>query len=412
MRGSILGLFAAAALLALPLPARALVIQFCVPNCTNPTSTSMVQSQPGQTTSDTTGITTTIVPIAAFNLDPFTITATVTAQQSSTLQKISFNPTTIAANANGGCTTTNPCRMEIVATSEPNDFPLSKLPGGYPAGVYMMGSFTGPEVALNGDTISMTGEASGISVNTDTGLVTIINTDVINATPSTGPANIGVSLPSTCTGDPACKFMATTLKKAFSTQITDTVQQVCADGAATCQTQLRTHLNVEIKTAGNKVSLPLDHITVNVDPTKPQINPTAQLISTLAPPFSNLDVNSLAIGPSHFALSATMKLGNGEAIDPAGEEVFLSVGPFSLTVLPGNFKRLQSGKLYQFAGKVDGHEVVMTFARDRDDASLWTIAAQVHQLALTGVPQPPLQVPVQIGVGSDLGSELVTARFF
>jgi hypothetical protein len=373
----------------------------------------------GTPVSDATGLTTTSIPITTFAFDAFTITATVSSQQSSTLQKIVFNPTTISANANAPCSTTSPCRLEIVAISEPCDFPLPKPGGGYPAGVYMMGSFTGPQVSLNGDTIAMTGIASGTTLSTAptpdacaTSVAQPVSTDVINATPGTGPANTGASLPSTCTGNPGCKFMASALKKAFSTQISETVQQICVDGAAQCLTQLETHLNVEIKTPGNKVSLPLDYITANVDPTKPGVNPTQQLVDTLAPAFSNFDVNSLAIGPSHFALGATMKLGNGEAIDPAGEEVFLSVGPFSLTVLPGNFKRLQSGRLYQFAGKVDGHEVVMTFARDRDDASLWTIAAQVHQLALTGVPQPPLQVPVQIGVGTDLGSELVTARFF
>ena len=414
MRGPRLGFLAVVLLAMLPLTAQALVIQFCVPNCTTPTATSVVQSQPGQTTTDATGVTTTSVPIASFAFPPFTITATVTAQQSSTLQKISFNPTTITANSNGGCTATNPCRMEIVATSEPTDYPLPKPAGGYPAGVYMMGSFAGTQAALNGDTIAMTGEASGLSVSTsDSGdtVVQPVSTDVINATPSTGPANIGVSLPSTCTGDPACKFMATTLRKAFSTQITETVQQVCATGEASCLTQLKTRLNIEIKTPGNRVSLPLDHITANADPAHPEINPTEQLVKTLAPQFGNIDVNELAVFRNDFALTAKLRVGANGSIDPSKEEVFIAVGSFSMTIPPGKFVKLLQGKLFSFIGKVDGKDVIATFARERD-TSAFLFVLGVHGVRLAGLPQPPLQVPVEIGVGSDIGSDLVTARLF
>ena len=50
----------------------------------------------------------------------FTISGTVTSLQSGTLQKITFNPTAIATTATAGCNTTatNPCRIEITATSQ------------------------------------------------------------------------------------------------------------------------------------------------------------------------------------------------------------------------------------------------------------------------------------------------------
>jgi len=415
------------ALSALPLPAHALLVEFCVPDCTTGADTkAIVQSTPGQTVTDATGVTTTTIPIASFVHQGFTITATVSSQQSGTLQKITFNPTTIIANAGTGCTTGGPCRMEIIATSDPCDFPTAKLAGGYPAGAFMMGSFSGVQPAGNGDTIAMTGEASGATSSStdpeacnslDTRPVAIpITEDVINATPGTGPANIGVSLPSSCTGNPLCKFQASTLKRAFSTQITETVQQVCPTDSTSCLTRLRTKVNVEIKTAGNRVTLPLDHVTVNPDPEpNPALkkNPTKQLITQVSPPFADMDVGLLEVGRNDFLLTAKLRLTSDNPIDPSKEEVFLRVGPFSLTIPPNKFKRLLAGKLYTFVGRIDGREMVVTFARDLRNANDWTFIAGVHDVKLKAVlPAPPLQVPVEIGVGLDTGKDLVTAHFF
>jgi len=418
-------IFGFLALSALSLPAHALLVEFCVPDCATGAKFT-VQSTPQQTLTDATGVTTTTIPLASFVHAGFTIVATVSSQQSGTLQKITFNPTTITANAGSGCSAAAPCRMEILATSDPCDFPTAKPAGGYPAGVFMMGSFAGPQVATNGDTISMTGEASGATSSstspeacnsTDTRPVAIpITDDVINATPGTGPANIGVSLPSSCTGSPACKFMASTFKRAFSTQITETVQQICPIESTSCLTRLRTKLNVEIKAVGNRVTLPLDHVTVNPDPQPdPALkkNPTQQLITQVSPPFSDMDVGLLEVGRNDFLLTAKLRLDSDNPIDPSKEEVFLRVGPFSLTIPPNKFKRLLQGKLYTFLGRIDGMEIVATFARDLRNPSVWTFIAGVHDVKLKPLlPAPPLQVPVEIGVGFDTGQDLVTAHFF
>src|SRR5205085_2495794 len=93
------------------------------------------------------------------------------------------------------------------------------------------------------------------------------------------------------------------------------------------------------------------------------------------------------------------------------EEVFLSVGDYSATIPPGSFRRIAQGKLYMFEGKVDGRQVVASFVRG-NDPKVWTFIVGVHQIQLTGVPHPPLQTPVQIGVGTDIGSDLVAAQFF
>src|SRR5262245_49510441 len=149
---------------ALSLPAHALLIEFCVPDCASGDRYA-VQSAPEQTSTDSSGMTTTTVPIASFVHHGFTIEATVSSQQSGTAQKITFNPTTITANPDAGCTgtTSNPCLIQIVATSDPCDFPTMKPAGGYPAGAFMMGAFFGSQPTGNGDTIAMTGESSGLT---------------------------------------------------------------------------------------------------------------------------------------------------------------------------------------------------------------------------------------------------------
>jgi hypothetical protein len=409
--------------LLLPLSAGALEIKFCIPACDTDPAPAIVG--PGTPLTDA-GVTTNSIPIASFvhtsGAVAFTVNATVSSQQSATLQKITFNPTTITANTGSACSTSSPCRMEVIATSDQLDFPAEKPAGGYPAGVFMMGSFTGPQAASpNGDAIAMTAEASGVrllSTETDTGSgIEPVSTDVINATPGTDPGNTGASLPSGCTGNPGCKFIATALRKAFSTQITETVQQECAEGATSCLTRLRTRFTVEIKTAGNRVSLPLEHITTNEippdpqDPGAPPPNPTEQLVFGIAAPFSDIEVNSLTIGVNGFALTAKLKLDAGATLDPSADEVYFRVGDFSTTLVPGSYKTMAQGRLFLFAGRLDGREILTTFTRDRMDVALWHFAAAVQGIQLTGVPQPPLQAVVEVGVGGQTGSDLVTATF-
>jgi len=277
----------------------------------------------------------------------------------------------------------------------------------------MMGSFAGTEVTGDGDTVSMTGKASGLVPAGST--FQAVSPDFINNTPAADPSNVGVSLPSSCTGNPACVFMATSLRKGFSTQISEIVQQQCgtnADGVAVtaCQTQLETRVKIILKRDGNRIALPLEHRTHNEDPNHPEINPTEELAQGLAPQFGSLEVSQLSIFPNQFSMTANVILNAGDTIDPTTEEVFLRVGDYSTSILPGGFKRLGNGRLFKFTGKIDGREVVVSFSRETD--TLWKFVAEVHQIQLTGVPQAPLQVPVEIGIGSDIGQDLVTARFF
>jgi hypothetical protein len=408
-------LAALAVLSAVPLSANALQIRFCTPVCEGVGADPAPSVFNGGTpVTDANGVTTNSAVIAAVHTNgatSFTITATVTSQQSASLQKITFNPTSITVNAGSPCSTLNPCRLEVVATSDQLDFPAAKPTGGYPAGAYMVGSFTGPQAAApNGDTISATSEASGIRlVSAD--VIEAISTDVVNATPGTGPANVGTSLPSSCTGTAGCKFVASALRKAFATQINETVQQQCDVEQATCLTRLRTRLNIELKTPGNRVTLPYDWATANNDPQNPAVNPTEVLLASTLASAGAFEVNSLTVGPNHFMMKATLGLGADATIDPVTEEVYARVGTFSLTILPGSFKRLQDGRVFSFNGKIEDRQVNATFARDRRNPALWEVVLAVHGVEVTGLPRPPLQVPVEIGVGGDAGRDVATARF-
>src|SRR5207302_6415210 len=125
----------------------------------------------------------------------------------------------------------------------------------------------------------------------------------------------------------------------------------CGNGQTECLTQLVTQVNIELKAPGNKVSLPIDQVTTNVDPKNPDINPTVLLGQSVAPQFGGVDVNQLAVFANDFALTASLKLASGDTIDPSTEEVFLRVGDFSKTILPRSFKRLLQGKLFSLDRK-------------------------------------------------------------
>lgn len=439
-----IGLFLLTLLLlsVISLTAEALQVRICVPACDVAGFTEVLPVPSSTMTVDISGVKTTTVDITGKTLNlpgtgtdttkRFTITcsattctttrAKVVAQQSATLQKITFSTTKIlaptATAASGGCTTAAPCSIQIVATSHHlvpgsttifhTDFPTAKPTGGYPAGAFMAGFFTGAQPTGNGDTISMTAEASGLSATN-----TPLNNDVVNATPGAGSGDTAKSLPSSCTGSPTCRFMATTALKSFNTQISETVQQVC--NTSPCGTRLRATFDISFKTPANSVNLPGGIISVDPpDPEDPPIDQTALLIAETLPPFENLEVEKLLVHDTSFALKARFTLAelSDGIINPVAEEVYLRVGPFAMTIPAGKFRKFLQGKLFTVLTKVENLDVAATFVRDDTNPEMWTFGAGVHGADLTGLAVPPDQVSVDLGVGNDLGSALTTAVFF
>lgn len=392
----------------LPLSAHALEVKFCVPSCPPegqpiPADTIVVTAptdigaqRPREITD---GLTITVIDIADAVVGPFMITATVTAEQSGTLQQIIFNPTTIATDAfTSGCTTdatNNPCKLEIVAAASQatGDFPDSRPAGGYPAGVFKAGIFSGIQDPNGGDTISMTGITRSLAENGSPA--------VINVTPGTGAGDRAVSLPSLCTGEEACRFIATDVNSAFYDTIEETVQHTC-DSTAPCGTEIVTALTIEIKTAGNILDLPLGTRKATT---------AAALVTSQGSSLHPFKVASLAVGPSGFALLGHFTLGGDVAIlDPVGEETYLSVGSFSMAILKNRFRR-HSGGLFTFLGKVKDLDVAASFVRDFRNPKKWWFAFGVNGFRLTDL-HSVLETQVDLAVGKNKGSDGVTPTFF
>jgi hypothetical protein len=389
-----------------PFSAHALEVKFCVPSCppegepipigtivmTAPTDFGAARPR-----ESANNITTTVIDLFSEIVGPFTITATVTADQSSTIQQIIFNPTTIATDSfTSGCTSdaTNPCRLQIIATASQTagDFPDSRPAGGYPAGVFQAGIFSGTQDPNGGDTISMTGATRSLSENGSRA--------VINATPGTGLGDRAVSLPSACTGEEGCRFLASDVNFAFYDTIEETVQHAC-DTADLCGTEMVTTLNIEIKTAGNILDLPAG--------TK-KATTAAALVTSQGSSLHPFNVAKLAVGSNSFALIGNFTLGGDVAIfDPVGEETYLRVARFGMAILKGRFQR-HGGGLFTFIGKVKDLDVAASFVRDFKNPKKWWFAFGVHGVQLTGLNEV-LETDVDLAVGKNKGSDGVTPTF-
>jgi len=386
------------------------------------------------------GVTTTVVTIPSFTYKGFTISGTVTAQQSGTLQKIAFNPTAVTAIAGTSCTpaATNPCRIEIIATSHVANFPARKPTGGYPAGVFMAGFFTGTQAAKpNGDTISMTAEASGLKEAASSHPITIddndaLNKAVINATPGT-TGDTAVSLPSSCTGSPACLFTATSLVKSFNSQITETVQQVCETGSPSCLTRLSTKVNIRFTNTSttnvHKVTLPGG--AVHVNPPTENNNPIDVLLENSYRQFSSISWQRLFVHNSEFTVNGSFTLSDqSPGVSADNEEVYLNINnlldnakKFELFIPQNSFKKLQGGSQFNFTGKAVGHagdqpdvtlSVAAKFTRVSTSPEKWTFDATVKGINLKQVVTPPPGPTsvelILVGDGGDKGKSNVIAE--
>jgi hypothetical protein len=441
----------------IPLTAEALEVKFCVPNCgaDNPTDVAANTQGPGTPNTDATGVTTNTLLIPSFVYKGFTISMTAVAQQSGTLQKITFNPTTITAPSSCGTGVSPspaPCQIEIIATSQTSplcgdpipstspgqgcDFPARKPDGGYPAGVFMAGAFTGTMATGtgNGDSISMTADATGLK-DSD-GTPTTGSADVINATPGGSTGDQVVSLPSKCTGTATCKFIATSLVKSFNSQISETVQQVCEPSP--CLTRLSTRVNITFtntsSTNVHKVTLPGGSVHVNPKKNPGDPPPAVTLLENSYRQFSSISWQRLFVHNSEFTVNGSFTLATqSPGVSADKEEVQLLINnlldntkKFELFIPQGSFKSLQGGTQFSFTGNAVGHSgnlpdatlsVTAKFTRDTIDPKKWTFDATIKGINLKKVVTPPTPPPgltsvelILVGDSGDKGKNNVIAE--
>ena len=442
---------------AIPLTAEALKVEFCRPDCATATAANKTTvSEAGTPVQNPTNVFTTTLSLTGVTVggaSGFAIQGTnprAIAQQSGTLQKLTVSTMTVRAPT-AGCSVAAPCLLQMILTSDPNDYPTLKPAsvggtGGYLAGAYLSGFFSpqpAPPPPPAGKTywnypptasettkvlsplaqVSMTAEASGLGTGPGFALQ---NTDVLNQIggglgTGGGPAASDTprSLPSKCQGSTGCVFAATTAIKSFNTLIEKTVQQKCEGAATSCQTRLRAIVNMRFVAPSNSVTFPLGFASVDPPPADgPPLpleqNPLALLTKETLPPLENLNVKALRVFSNLkiFELDGGFTLDDGNSIDPPNEEVYLKIGGFTMTIPVGMFRRfvVKGRVVFTFLGKVDSLNVLASLLQGADPTK-WTFVIAVNGINLTPLLPAAGEVPVDIAVGGDTGFDRVLACF-
>jgi hypothetical protein len=136
---------------------------------------------------------------------------------------------------------------------------------------------------------------------------------------------------------------------------------------------------------------------------------------------SRLRLDADADRDDGFDLNAQFALGTGASIDPTTQSVSLTVGPYSVTIPAGSFKKRHEG--YAFDGKIGGVRLAVAIvdrhehAGDDDDDKKPTTGCTTPRYALraiargamlTGVANP---VATSLTIGDSMGTDSVTAFF-
>jgi hypothetical protein len=110
--------------------------------------------------------------------------------------------------------------------------------------------------------------------------------------------------------------------------------------------------------------------------------------------------NSLVVSGGKFAYNGTLTLGQASnGIKPLTEAAAIQVGQLSLSLPAGSFKKGGAG--FTYSGTVGGVKVSVV---------LTPVTGTKYTVNITGSPSPsfPTQVPVQILIGDDSASTVVT----
>jgi hypothetical protein len=314
--------------------------------------------------------------------DGFTITGSVVAQQSGSLERIIFQGVTITAPTS--CSVEFPCILTITATGDASDFPTPKPTGGYPSGVVMSGFFDGTVDA--NDAISLTGFAGAAQ-------------DAINATPGADPAtDTGTSLPSTCAGDQSCRFSAD--GGSFYDQIAETVQHECGE-LSECPPSLTVSVTVNFVNPGVSVNLPAGVVAANSP---------GDLSGALPQPFSAFSGRLAGndrpgTGKDTFDLNSSFTIGAGSnGIRCLNEEVLLSIGKsISISLAAGSMHESAQGACV-FSGRRNGWDLQVVI--NQNGPVNFNASYRGSGGNLNGIVDGKTET-VKLSIGDDYGSFLV-----
>ena len=143
-------------------------------------------------------------------------------------------------------------------------------------------------------------------------------------------------------------------------------------------------------------------------------------------PFSSFNARlELDVDDCAFRLKAIFKLGQSGSINPLTDAVTLGIGPYSVTIPAGSFKR--HGEGYEFKGVIGRVRLEVSIrhgcredSRDFDESedpngrgcegnqAHYTLRAEGRRANLKGIANP---VPVTVSIGNNNGNTDVTADF-
>ncbi len=345
------------------------------------TANGVVIGSSTTTTVDASGVATTTVNLNN-TVGVFTITGTAVAEQSGSTERILFVPIDVVGLP-GQCTSSNPCPLEINASSDPSDFPTAKKGGGYSSGVVISATLSG-----TGNTISATGTA---------------NSDVINFVPAAQPGDGPVTLPQRCAASTTCSD-----PDFLSDLLSENIQLPCATGAFCTPSQSFT---INMKFVGTSANIPAagivqsrTHSAADLLGTLPAVSGTSlKLSQTLVDIIRLLSFPDLS--NADFTLNTLLAvMGNG-IINPLSEDVSFSVGPFVTTIPAGSFTQIPQGR-FAFKGVING--VALTAQIAPLGGNNWQFKVDGNGANLTGTRNP---VPVGLKIGDKSGPTWVTADF-
>lgn len=144
-------------------------------------------------------------------------------------------------------------------------------------------------------------------------------------------------------------------------------------------------------------------------------NPLSIAILTLATPFAEFKIQDLDVDGHNFTVAGSFVPGAGSSgINPAKQEVTLTVADFSLTIPAGSFKADHDNDNFTFRGRVKDVEVEFTIRDEQSEreerhgtAPEFKFSAEVREAELGRQSSP---VTVSLKIGNNDGTTSVKAR--
>lgn len=141
--------------------------------------------------------------------------------------------------------------------------------------------------------------------------------------------------------------------------------------------------------------------------------PIGIAMTTLTTPFSKFEIKDLDIDRRNFTVEGSFTPGAGSSgINPAKQEVVLTIGDFTLTIPAGSFKPDHDNDNFRFKGRIKGMEVEFQISDEheperRESEQEFKFKVEAREAELSRQSNP---VTVSLKIGNNEGTALVDAH--